>query len=141
MSAKEGEVLGNNKTDQDGRGLEQVLRMYAEAGNEHDIETMISLFTPDCVFYSSTGIGIVGTPYIGQEKVRQGLNHFLKICPDGRWRDLKYFVSGDRGVMEWTFIGTTTAGEAIEVVGCDLITFKDGKIAIKDSYRKSQALL
>ena len=134
-------MLSSNKTDQDNRGLEQVLRMYAEAGNEHDIETMMSFFTRDCVFYSSTGIGIAGTPYIGQKQVRQGLNHFLKICPDGRWRDLKYFVSGDRGVMEWTFTGTTTGGRVIDVVGCDLITFEDGKIAIKDSYRKSQALL
>ena len=118
--------------------LSQVLRGYAEAGNAHDIDAMMSFFAPNCEFYSSTGPDANGTRHIGTEKVRQGLSYFLEICPDGRWRNLRYLVSGDRGVMEWTFTGTTPDGRTIEVNGCDLITFKGGKIAIKDSYRKDR---
>ena len=29
-------------------------------------------------------------------------------------------------------------GKRVEVTGCDLFTFRDGKIAIKNSYRKNR---
>ena len=47
-------------------------------------------------------------------------------------------MSGDRGIAEWTFTGTDTDGSSVEVNGCDVITFRDGKIALKDSYRKNR---
>jgi hypothetical protein len=36
---------------------------------------------------------------------------------------------------------TRTDGTRVEVHGCDLFTFCDGKIALKNSYRKSRAPL
>jgi ketosteroid isomerase-like protein len=41
-------------------------------------------------------------------------------------------------VSEWTFTGTRKDGARVEVNGCDLLTFHDGKIAIKNSYRKNR---
>ena len=105
-----------------GTDLLDVLKGYAEAGNAHDIDTMMSFFTEGCDFYSSTGPDVSGTRYIGSEEVREGLLYFLRVCPDGEWHNLRYFVSGDRGVIEWTFTGTALDGCAIEVNGCDLIT-------------------
>jgi ketosteroid isomerase-like protein len=130
--------MATSATGQADKDLLQVLEGYAEAGNAHDIDGMMSFIAADCEFYSSTGPDASGTRYIGSEKIREGFVYFLEICPDGQWTNLRYFVSGDRGVMEWTFIGTTPAGGTIEENGCDLITFKCGKIAIKDSYRKNR---
>jgi hypothetical protein len=48
-------------------------------------------------------------------------------------------VSGDRGVSAWVFRGTRLDGTRVDVNGCDLFTFRDGKIAVKDSYRKQRA--
>jgi ketosteroid isomerase-like protein len=45
-------------------------------------------------------------------------------------------VYGDRGVSEWTLTGTTTDGERLELRGCDLWTFGNGKVIKKDSYWK-----
>ncbi len=42
----------------------------------------------------------------------------------------------DRGVSEWTIRGTQSTGEPIEVRGCDLFEFTDGKISRKDSFWK-----
>ena len=61
---------------------------------------------------------------------------FLDIAPDGRWTEVRHFVAGDRGVSEWTFTGTARDGSRIEAAGCDLITFRGNKIAVKDSFRK-----
>jgi len=43
---------------------------------------------------------------------------------------------GDRGVSEWTIRGTQATGERIEVRGCDLFEFADGRISRKDSFWK-----
>lgn len=44
-------------------------------------------------------------------------------------------------VSEWTFTGTQKDGRRVEVTGCDLFTFRDGKIAIKNSYRKNRSAI
>jgi hypothetical protein len=41
-------------------------------------------------------------------------------------------------VSEWTFTGTRMDGTRVEVNGCDLFTFRDGKIAVKNSFRKNR---
>ena len=130
--------MATSRNGQADTHLSRVLRGYAEAGNAHDIDAMISSFAAGCKFYSSTGPEISGTRYSGSEEVRESLRLVLRTCPDGQWRNLRYFVSEDRGVIEWTFTGTTPGGSTIEVNGCDLITFNDGKISIKDSYRKQR---
>jgi ketosteroid isomerase-like protein len=57
--------------------------------------------------------------------------------PDIRFSDDTHFVSGDRGLSEWVLSGTDAEdGTAVEVKGCDIFTFRDGKIALKDSYLK-----
>ncbi len=58
--------------------------------------------------------------------------------PDAHWSNARHFVGGDRGVSEWTFTGTRADGTRDEVNGCDLFTFEDGKIALKNSYRKNR---
>ena len=39
-------------------------------------------------------------------------------------------------MSEWTIRGTQANGEPIEVRGCDLFEFTDGKISRKDAYWK-----
>ncbi|MDQ3728020.1 MAG: nuclear transport factor 2 family protein [Actinomycetota bacterium] len=48
----------------------------------------------------------------------------------------RHWVSGDRGVSEWTITGTDTSGKRHDVQGCDLFKFRGGMIARKDSYWK-----
>ena len=60
----------------------------------------------------------------------------LDVIPDVVWDDARHFSSGDRGASEWTIRGTQANGEPIEVRGCDLFEFRDGKVSRKDSYWK-----
>jgi len=56
--------------------------------------------------------------------------------PDARWNDGTH--SGDRGVSEWVCSGTDAEdGATIEEKGCDIFTFRDGKIAVKNTGLKS----
>jgi ketosteroid isomerase-like protein len=58
--------------------------------------------------------------------------------PDAHWGGGRHFVVGDRGLSEWTFTGTLCDGRHVEVNGCDFFTFREGKIAIKNSFRKNR---
>ena len=37
-------------------------------------------------------------------------------------------------MTEWIFTGTTANGKKVEVTGCDVFTFRNGKLAVEESY-------
>jgi len=116
----------------------EVLQAFADAWNRHDIAALMSFMTEDCVFEASAGPEVCGTRYAGREAVRAGFEDVWANFPDAHWGGARHFVTGDRGVSEWTFTGTRVDGTRVEVHGCDLFTFRDGKIALKNSYRKNR---
>lgn len=116
----------------------EMLHAFADAWNRHDVDALMSFMTDDCVFESSAGPDICGTRYVGEKAVRAGFAEVWAVFPDAHWGSARHFVHQDRGVSEWTFTGTRSDGTRVEVHGCDLFTFKDGKIALKNSYRKSR---
>ena len=115
-----------------------VLQAFADAWNEHDVDALMSFMTEDCVFESSAGEDVCGSRYVGKDAVRAGFAEVWSIYPDAHWGDARHFVHGDRGVSEWTFTGTRLDGTRVEVHGCDLFTLRDGKILLKNSYRKNR---
>ena len=117
------------------------LQAFAEAFNRHDAEALMRFMTDDCVFQSSAGPEACGSRHTGREAVRAAFSEVWKDFPDARWRSPHHFVCGDRGVSEWTFTGTRADGTRVEVDGCDLFTFRDGRIAVKNSYRKNRPAL
>jgi steroid delta-isomerase-like uncharacterized protein len=132
---RQGQVMSNETAEVNG----EFLKAFADAWNRHDVEALMSFMSDDCVFESSAGPDVSGTAYRGREAVRAGFAEVWATFPDAYWGNARHFVSGDRGVSEWTFTGTRTDGTRVEVHGCDLFTFRGGKIALKDSYRKQRA--
>jgi steroid delta-isomerase-like uncharacterized protein len=116
----------------------EVLQAFADAWNLHDVDALMSFMTEDCVFEASAGPDVRGTRYEGREAVRAGFAEVWATYPDAHWGNARHFVRGDRGVSEWTFTGTRADGTRVEVNGCDLFTFRGGKIALKNSYRKNR---
>ena len=116
----------------------ETLDAFADAWNRHDADALMSFMSEDCVFESSAGPDACGTRYVGREAVRAGYVEVWTTFPDAHWGDARHFVHGDRGVSQWTFTGTRTDGTRVAVHGCDLFTFRAGKIALKDSYRKNR---
>lgn len=113
--------------------LDQVL----DAFNEHDLDGIMRHFTDDCEFESPRGPDPWGMRFNGKEAVRKAFAGRFEGIPDVRYDNGSHFVSGNRGVSEWTLVGTTVNGERIEVRGCDLWTFgADGHITRKDSFWK-----
>jgi steroid delta-isomerase-like uncharacterized protein len=116
----------------------EMLAAFASAWNRHDVDALMSFMTDDCAFEASAGADACGTRYVGREAVRAAFAEVWATFPDARWSDDRHFVHGNRGVSEWTFTGTRSDGSRVEVQGCDLFRFADGKIALKNSYRKNR---
>ena len=115
-----------------------MLEAFADAWNRHDVDALMTFMADDCVFESSTGPDICGTRHAGRDAVRAGFAEVFATFPDAHWGGARHFVHGDRGVSEWTFTGTRVDGMRVETHGCDLFVFRDGKIALKNSYRKNR---
>ncbi len=116
----------------------EMLQAFGDAWNRHDVDALMTFMTHDCVFEASAGSDICGTRYVGHEAVRAGFAEVWAAFPDAHWGGARHFIAGERGVSEWTFTGTRADGARVEVHGCDLFTFRGGKIALKNSYRKNR---
>jgi len=115
-----------------------LLQSFADAFNAHDVVAIMSHMTSDCVFEASAGPDYDGEKFSGQEEVKKAFEDVFALFPDAHWSNPQHFISGNRGFSEWTFTGTKRDGTKVEVTGCDLFTFKNGKIAVKNSYRKNR---
>lgn len=116
----------------------RMLDAFAAAWNRHDVDALMACMTPDGVFESAAGPEAAGARHVGEAAVRKAYAAIFATYPDARWNQPRHFVAGDRAVTEWTFTGTTKDGVRVEVNGCDVFTLRDGKIALKNSYRKQR---
>ena len=123
---------------EDSKHFEQLLKAFADAWNRHDVNALMSMMTDDGVFEASAGTFVDGERHEGQQAVRIAYEAVFAQYPDAHWANARHFVHGNRGVSEWTFTGTLKDGKRVEVTGCDLFTFRDGKIAVKNSFRKNR---
>jgi steroid delta-isomerase-like uncharacterized protein len=128
-------MRNNHDSDTD---LLTLLDRFADAWNRHDLDALMSMMTEDCVFEASAGPHVHGHRSEGPAAVRAAYAAVFGAFPDAHWGNARHFISGTRGVSEWTFTGTNTDGKRVEVTGCDLFTFRDGRITIKNSYRKNR---
>jgi steroid delta-isomerase-like uncharacterized protein len=113
---------------------------FDEGWNRHDVDALMSFMSDDCIFEGAAGTDVCcGIRHVGRERVRAAFARVFATFPDVAFRDVRHVVAGERGMSEWTFVGTTPEGKKVEVNGCDLFTFRDGKIALKSSYLKNRA--
>jgi ketosteroid isomerase-like protein len=114
------------------------LEAFGDGWNRHDVDFLMTFMADDCVFATTAGKDAWGTRYEGRERVREAFARVFKMFPDAHFGNARHFVAGERGLSEWRFTATTTDGKRIEVDGCDVFTFRNGKIAVKDSYFKNR---
>ncbi len=114
----------------------QALLGLAEAFNAHDVERVMSFFSPDCTLDMPRGTEPFGTRFHGAGAVRKGVLGRFESTPDVHYSGLEHFVSGDCGMSRWLLTGTKRDGGKVRVQGCDFYTFRDGLVIRKDSYWK-----
>lgn len=116
----------------------EFLDAFGDAWNRHDVEAIMAFMADDCAFETTAGPEVCGKRYEGREAVRRAFARVFSIFPDAHFGNPRHFLAGDRGCTEWTFTGTGADGRRVEVLGCDLFTFRDGTISLKSSYFKNR---
>ena len=114
----------------------EVLKEILDAFNRHDLDTIMTFMSEDCVLEMPRGSDPWGQRFIGEEDVRQALRGRFEGIPDVHYGEDSHWVSGDFGVSEWTLTGTRPNGDHIKVRGCDHFKFRVDKVVRKDSYWK-----
>jgi ketosteroid isomerase-like protein len=114
------------------------LAEFSKAWNRHDIDALMSFMSDDCIFQTAAGPEACGARHVGKAAVRTAFESAWLNFPDAQWINDRHFVQGDFGVSEWTFTGTSLDGTRVEADGVDIFTFKNGKIHLKNVFRKNR---
>ena len=114
------------------------LEAFADAWNRHDLAALMSFMAPDCEFHGVAGPDVMGRSFIGTEAVAQGFALAWTNFPDASWTEGVHWVHGDRGFSESTFRGTRADGMKVEARMVDVFTFRNGKITVKNAFRKDR---
>lgn len=116
--------------------MPEYVKEILDAFNRRDVDAIVGFFTDDAEWLLARGPEPCGRRLVGKEQIRELLATRFEMIPDMRWVDSKSWIHGNQAVSEWRVQGTTTTGEKIDWLGCDLWEFRDGKIAKKDTYWK-----
>jgi ketosteroid isomerase-like protein len=110
----------------------EVVNRFNEAFNRHDVDGVMALMTPDCVF-ENTLPPPDGERFEGAAAVRTFWQRFFRSTPGARFESEEIFAAGDRCVVRWVFHWDDTGGH---VRGVDVVRVRDGKVAEKLAYVK-----
>ena len=111
---------------------------FSRAWNAHNIDLIMAMSTEDCEFHASSGADPRGAISTGQDAVRAAYLAIFKTFPDAQWSNSRSTQIGEnRFLTEWRFIATKADGTRLIVDGLDLLNISDGKVRVKNSYRKA----
>lgn len=108
------------------------------AFNTRDLDALMACMSDGCAFHTAAGPEAEGTVHQGRDAVRAAYAAVFAAFPQAQWAEGQHVIAGDTGLSTWRFIGTTSAGAKVDVMGCDRFTFDANLIALKDSYRKAR---
>lgn len=137
-SSTSDKTLQVQSSQQDMKVTKETLEQILDAFNRHDLDAIMEFFSDDCTFDFPRGPEPWGQRFIGKAQVREALAGRFKGIPDVHYGDDRHWISSDGnvGLSEWTLTGTTTSGQRLNVRGCDLWEFRNGKVTRKNSYWK-----
>jgi ketosteroid isomerase-like protein len=108
------------------------VRALNDALNARDREATVALFASDGVFRP----GAAGANFEGPEAIADALFGFLGAHKSGQFETVHEVFAGDEAYSEWQWVGVTNEGEPAESHGCDYYLVRDGKVAVRSTFRK-----
>ena len=112
-----------------------VIHRFNDAFNRKDVDAIMALMTPDCVF-ENTFPPPDGEHYDGSAAVRRFWEALFGSAADTRFDWEEVFACGDRAVVRWSYHWTGAGEQAGHVRGVDILRVREGKVAEKLSYVK-----
>src|SRR5258705_3035516 len=105
------------------------LEAFGDGWNRHDVDSLMTFMSADCVFETTAGPEACGKRYAGREQVREAFAGVFKRFPDAHFGNARHFVAGDRGLSERPFTPTHPPRQQMEGKSCGAFTFPRDHIA------------
>jgi ribosomal protein S18 acetylase RimI-like enzyme/ketosteroid isomerase-like protein len=115
-----------------------VIERFIAAWGRKDLDDLMACVTDDFVYCASIGPE-PGTTYDGREAVRAGVNTMWAADAGSDAEIVEIDIAGNTGWIRWIYRWPEGAPRHPDEVGCDLVAFRDGRLARKDAYRKVQS--
>ena len=114
-----------------------LFKTFGRAFFKHDLDLMYQVVTPDFVWASHGPDGTVTHLRTRDAIAAHFVDQAAKV-EGSRFEDVVYHHAPDATFMTFRLSHTDTAtGRRIEEAGVERYTFRDGRIALKDVYRKA----
>lgn len=117
-----------------GNGTAGIVVGFNEAFGRGDLDAVMAMMTPDCVFESTTPPD--GERFSGSEAVRGCFERFFGQTRNPVFETEELVVAGDRAVVGWRFSWSEEDGTPGHVRGVDVLTIRGDRVAEKRSYVK-----
>lgn len=117
-------------------GNRQLIETFVSAWGAHDVDALMACMSDDCVFHTVSGTGVLGTTHTGRAQVRAAFEASLTAFADVAWLDPEIYCDGDNCTLVSTFTATDDSGKQSQARMVDLLTIRDGKITVKNAFRK-----
>jgi ketosteroid isomerase-like protein len=115
---------------------DELFKRFARALFKGDIDALYQAVTPDFLWSFHDGLAVTKSLQ-GREAIDAHLDEQKALLSAQRFHDVVYHHAGDISFMTFRVSETLRAtGEQREQLGIERYTFKDGKLATKDVYRK-----
>jgi ketosteroid isomerase-like protein len=113
------------------------LARFADAWAVHDVDGLLKLMTDDAVYAGSVGPE-PGRTFRGRDELAAGFRIMFDHDAGADIEQGEPVVFGDMAVSTWTYHFVRADGSRRCERGIDLWRFRDGKICLKDAYRKTR---
>ncbi len=114
------------------RQINDLLDRFLIAWRERDLNDVMSMFAEDCIYRASVGPE-PGETCRGQKEVRSLVKKMFKLDAESEATVASQIIGAQScAAWKWTYRFKDGTVE----YGCDFFEFRDGKISLKDAYRK-----
>ena len=105
---------------------------FNEAFNKKDVAAVMEMMTSDVIFENTSG-----GRFEGQVAVRTVLERAFQLMSQGWFETEEIIALGDRAVVFWSYAFDTEHPERGHIRGVDIFLMREGRVAEKSSYVKS----
>ena len=116
----------------------ELLDAIGDAFNANDIDQVMQYFAEDAIFDHAAGPDAHGTRFEGKEALRTVFGGLFENVENVNWETLDAHISGDKAICEYRRVAKMKTGEVQDFLSVDILTFRDGLIAHKDTYYKNR---
>jgi ketosteroid isomerase-like protein len=114
-----------------------VLKKFGKAFNSGDVNSILECVTEDFEWVLNAGPDSPhGRTVRGREEVTKALAERMREFKTMRFFDTALLYADEHVIGTFRLQATRASGDTIDARGCDIYSFRDGRITRKDSYLK-----